>query len=126
MKSLRLAVATSAAVLAITAGCAVSPPDNTYAFTPGTGTVDNVREARVAIPGGKAPSTWLKDTTKPRWMQGYQLSLRMDDGTTQMITQDSDAFHAGDRVQITQEGRVLKAAPAAPASAAGATVAPIR
>jgi outer membrane lipoprotein SlyB len=126
MKSLRLAVATSAAVLAITAGCAVSPPDNTYAFTPGNGTIESVREARVAIPGGKAPSTWLKDTTKPRWMQGYQLGLRMDDGTTQMITQDSDAFHPGDRVQITQEGRVLKASPAAPASAAGATVAPIR
>src|SRR3954463_11402578 len=121
MKSLKLAIATSAAVLAITAGCAVSPPDNTYAFTPGTGTVDNVREARVAIPGGKAPTTWLKETTKPRWMQGYQLTLRMDDGTSQMITQDSAEFHAGDRVQITQEGRVLKAQSAAAASAAGAT-----
>ena len=122
MKSLRLAVAASAAVLAITAGCAVSPPDNTYAFTPGNGTIASVREARVAIPGGKAPSTWLKDTTKPRWMQGYQLGLRMDDGTTQMITQDSDAFRTGERVEVTPQGRVLKlpATAALPAPAAGA------
>jgi outer membrane lipoprotein SlyB len=51
-------------------------------------------------------------------MEGYQLALRMDDGTTQAITQDSDAFKAGDRVQVTPEGRVLKlAAGAAPAAA---------
>jgi len=42
----------------------------------------------------------------------------MDDGTAQAITQDSDAFKAGDRVQVTPEGRVLKlAADAAPAAA---------
>jgi hypothetical protein len=104
----------------VAAGCAVSPPDNTYAFRPGTGTVDNVREARVAIPGGTAPRTPLRQMVEPKWMQGYQLSLRMDDGTLQAITQDSDAFHAGDRVQVTQEGRVLKA-PAGATPATGST-----
>jgi len=117
MRVLRLAV--FASVLA--AGCAgVSPPDNTYAFKPGSGTVENVRQARVQIPGGTAPSTTLKRFTQPSWMEGYQLSLRMDDGTTQAITQDSDSFHAGDRVEITQQGRVLKL-PAGATSATGGT-----
>ena len=115
MTLLRLSVVASAL---IAAGCTtVSPPDNTYAFRPGTGTVENVRDARVAIPGGTAPKTPLQDMTRPRWMDGYQLSLRMDDGTVQAITQDSSEFHAGDRVQVTQEGRVLKV----PASQASAT-----
>jgi len=104
MRVLKLAVLASA----LAAGCAVSPPDNTYAYKPGTGTVDSVREARVAIPGGTAPGTPIKQMTQARWVQGYQLSLHMDDGTIQAITQDSNAFHAGDRVEITQQGRVLK------------------
>ena len=116
MKALKLAVLASAAITAA-AGCAVSPPDNTYAFKPGTAVVENVRQARVQIPGGTAPSTPLKQLTEPKWMDGYQLTLRMDDGTTQMITQDSDAFHAGDRVEITPQGRVLKM----PAGATGGT-----
>jgi outer membrane lipoprotein SlyB len=115
MRLLRLSVVASALVAA---GCTtVSPPDNTYAFRPGTGTVENVRDARVAIPGGTAPKTPLQEMAKPRWMDGYQLSLRMDDGTIQAITQDSSEFHPGDRVQVTQEGRVLKV-PAAQSSAA--------
>ena len=106
MKLLKVSVVAS--VLA--AGCAhVSPPDNTYAFRPGSGTVENVQPARVAIPGGTAPKTPLQQAVAPRWMEGYQLSLRMDDGSNQAITQDSDAFHTGDRVQVTPEGRVLKA-----------------
>src|SRR5437867_13220399 len=112
MRMLRLSLV--AATLA--SGCAVSPPDNTYAFKPGTGTVENVRQARVQIPGGTAPSTPLKQMAEPRWIKGYQLSLRMDDGTTQAITQDSDAFHAGDRVEVGSNGRILKL----PACAAGA------
>jgi outer membrane lipoprotein SlyB len=121
MRLLRLSLVTSALVAA---GCTtVAPPDNTYAFRPGTGTVQNVQEARVAIPGGTAPKTPLQDMTRPRYMDGYQLSLRMDDGTTQAITQNSKEFRPGDRVQITQEGRVLKV-PASPASAAAAGASP--
>jgi len=116
MRLLRLCVAPFALVAA---GCTtVSPPDNTYAFRPGTGTVQSVQEARVAMPGGTAPKTPLQEMTKPRWMEGYQLSLRMDDGTMQAITQNSSEFHAGDRVQVTQEGRVLKV-PAASSAALG-------
>ena len=119
MKALKLAVLVSA----ISTGCAISPPDNTYAFRPGTGTVENVRQARVEIPGGTAPTTPLRRMTQPKWMDGYQLTLRMDENLTQQITQDSGAFHAGDRVQITQEGRVLKV-PAGATPAAGATSRP--
>jgi outer membrane lipoprotein SlyB len=114
MRSLRLSLVASALAAA---GCTtVAPPDNTYAFRPGNGTVQSVQEARVAVPGGTAPKTPLQDMTKPRWMDGYQLSLRMDDGTVQAITQNSSEFHAGDHVQVTQEGRVLKV-PASQASA---------
>jgi hypothetical protein len=113
MKVLRLAVLSSA----LAAACAVSPPDNMFAYKPGTGVVENVRSARVAIPGGSLPGsaaaggsvgTPLKRMAEPRWVDGYQLTLRMDDGTTQAITQNSDAFRIGERVQVTPEGRVLK------------------
>ena len=118
MRVLKLAVAASV----FAAGCAgVSPPDNTYAYKPGNGTVENVQQARVQIPGGTAPATPLKRFTQPSWMDGYQLSLRMDDGTTQAITQDSPSFHVGDRVQITEQGRVLKVPGGAAPSAAGGT-----
>lgn len=116
MKAFKLAVLASAASIALAAGCASSPPDNTYAFKPGTGTVQSVNQARVQIPGGTAPKTWLGEATSPRWVQGYQLALRMDDGTTQAITQDSDAFHSGDRIQVTDAGRIVKLPAPAPVS----------
>src|SRR5919201_5073876 len=105
MKALRLAVLACALVAA---GCAISPPDNTYAFKPGTGVVESVRKARVEIPGGTAPQTALRNMAAPKWIDGYQLSLSMDDGTAQAITQDGSDFHVGDRVQVTPQGRVLK------------------
>jgi outer membrane lipoprotein SlyB len=122
MKILRV----SALSFALLAACAVSPPDNTFSYQAGNGTVENVRSARVQIPGGNLPGsaaaggrveTPLSRVTRPRWTGGYQLSLRMDDGATQAITQDSDAFHAGERVQVTPEGRVLKLATAPSAAA---------
>lgn len=116
MKALRLAVLASAVAAA---GCAgVSPPDNTYAFKQGNGTVENVRQARVQVPGGGAPSTAFKRFTEPSWIDGYQLSLRMDDGTTQAITQDSAAFHAGERIQVTSNGRIVRLPAGAPAAVA--------
>ena len=117
MTSFRLSII--AAAFAVTGCVSVAPPDNTYAFRPGNGTVQSVQEARVAVPGGTAPKTPLQDMTKARWIDGYQLSLRMDDGTVQAITQTSSEFHPGDRVQVTQEGRVLKVPP----SQASATLA---
>jgi outer membrane lipoprotein SlyB len=54
---------------------------------------------------------------------GYQLTLRMDDGSMQRVTQDSPAFKAGDRVQVTPYGRFFKtAAVVAPAVVAPAPV----
>jgi len=113
VKGLKLA----ALAAAVAGACAVSPPDNTFAYKPGIGMVENVRPGRVAIPGGSLPGsaaaggrveTPLRRMTEPRWVDGYQLTLRMDDGTTQAITQNSDAFHVGERVQVTPGGRVLK------------------
>src|SRR5437899_944660 len=57
MRLLRLSAVASALVAA---GCTSVPPDDTNAFTPGTGTVEAVHAPRVA-----------------RWIEGYQLSLRM-------------------------------------------------
>lgn len=42
------------------------------------------------------------------FVEAYQLTLRMDDGTLQTVVQDNRLFHAGDRVQITPDGRVLQ------------------
>jgi outer membrane lipoprotein SlyB len=60
---------------------------------------------------------------RPRWTEGHQLTLRMDDGSTQQVTQDSAEFKAGDRVQITPEGRVVRLAATAPKPAASAPAA---
>ena len=38
----------------------------------------------------------------------YRLSVRMDDGSVQTIDQDNRAFQAGDRIQITSDGHVLR------------------
>lgn len=38
----------------------------------------------------------------------YRLTLRMDDGNIQTVTADTRALLVGDRVQITQEGRLIR------------------
>lgn len=92
---LRRAVLASALVAA---GCASLGPHDADAFKPGTGIVEDVHGPRVA-----------------RWIDGYRLSLRMDDGTIQALTQDSP-FYAGDRVRVTPQGRVIRVPPTATAS----------
>lgn len=107
-------------LLGMLAGCAVSPPDNTVNYRPGIGVVEAVQPARVALPrsGGGA-------IAGSRWTNGYQLTLKMDDGTSQKIAQDSVAFAAGDRIQITPEGRIARIVAVAPPSpVASATPAP--
>jgi hypothetical protein len=39
---------------------------------------------------------------------GYQLTLRMDDGSAQTIIQDNAGFRVGDRIQLTGDGRVIR------------------
>jgi outer membrane lipoprotein SlyB len=105
----------------LTACVAVAPPDNTFAYVPGTGVVEAVRAARVAVPespssgaivgsasAGGSYETKLARVVRPRWIEGYQLWLRMDDGRTQAVTQDSAVFKPGDRVEVLGDGRVLK------------------
>jgi len=116
------------ALTLLAAACATSAPDNSLAYRPGYGVVESVREARVAIPGGAitgSPAAGGSYQTpgerlvRPRWTEGYQLALRMDDGSTQTVTQDSPAFSAGERVQVTRDGRVVKVAePVAPTAPA--------
>lgn len=38
----------------------------------------------------------------------YRLTIRMDDGTIQTVVQDTRALLVGDRVQITQDGRLIR------------------
>jgi outer membrane lipoprotein SlyB len=83
--------------------CAGSP-DNRSEFRPGVGVVEAVRPVRVAL------------------ADGYQLTLRMDDGSFQRVTQDSPAFKVGDRVQVTPDGRFFKTA--AVVAPAPVTIAP--
>jgi hypothetical protein len=121
---------TAAFCLTVTlVGCAVSPPDDTVAYRPGVGVVQDIRPARVALPqagtgaiagseasGGRYGSP-VERLFRPRWIEGYQLTLRMDDGSVQRVTQDSAAFHAGDRVQVLSDGRIVQTTAAAPAPA---------
>lgn len=39
---------------------------------------------------------------------GYQLTVRMDDGSVQNIIQDNPSFRVGDRIQLTTDGRVIR------------------
>src|SRR4051812_43060133 len=107
------------AMMIVLGGCTtVSPPDQTFAFRPGYGVVQSVNAAHVALPQGAiagSPSAGGSYNTvgerlvRPRWTDGYQLTLRMDDGSEQAVTQDSASFRPGERVQITQDGLVLRA-----------------
>src|SRR3954468_7485853 len=102
------------AMMIVLGGCTtVSPPDQTFAFRPGYGVVQSVQAAHVAVPQGAiagSPSAGGSYNTvgerlvRPRWTDGYQLPLRMDDGTAQAVTQDSASFRPGERAQITHEG----------------------
>jgi outer membrane lipoprotein SlyB len=117
-------------------GCAVAPPDDTVAFRPGTAVVQDVRAARVALPpagrgaiagseaaGGRYGSP-VERVLRPRWVEGYQLTLRMDDGSVQRVTQDSAAFQAGERVQVMADGRIVKTTAAVPAPVVAPVPAP--
>lgn len=63
--------------------------------------------------GGAAGGAYLghqleQRRDRPATMAAYQLTLRMDDGVVQNIVQDNRAFQAGDRVQVTPDGRVIR------------------
>jgi outer membrane lipoprotein SlyB len=91
--------------LGMLAACSVSP-DNRSEFRPGVGVVQGVRPVRVAL------------------ADGYQLTLRMDDGSIQRVTQDSPTFQVGDRVQVTPDGRFFKTATVVTPAPAATVVTP--
>ncbi len=118
------------------AGCTtVSPPDQSFAYRPGSGVIESVRPAHVAIPAnaiagspsaGGSYNTPMDQLVRPRWTDGYQLTLRMDDGSTQSVTQRSASFKPGERVEVTRDGLVVgvPSAPVAIASPVPAAPAP--
>jgi outer membrane lipoprotein SlyB len=63
--------------------------------------------ATVAGAGGGAYVGHQIEQRRVRTVDAYQLTLRMDDGTMQTIVQDNRAFQVGDRVQVTNDGRVI-------------------
>ena len=111
-------VSLSLAIAALAAGCTtVSPPDQTFAYRAGYGVVESVRAAHVAVPDGAVAgspaargsyNTPVDRLFRPRWTDGYQLVLRMDDGTEQALTQSSGAFKPGDRVQVMPDGVIAR------------------
>lgn len=42
-----------------------------------------------------------------RTVDAYQLAVRMENGSVQTIVQDNRSFQVGDRVQITNDGRII-------------------
>jgi hypothetical protein len=74
-----------------------------YAYRPGAGTVEYV--TRIQADGSAAAGG-----TAGRMVDGvaYRLTLRMDDGTVQTVLQDSAGFSIGDRVRLTEDGRVIR------------------
>lgn len=59
----------------------------------------------VATPAAAPPGAYVG---RRAYVEAYQLTLRMDDGTVQWVVQDNRLFRVGDRVQITQDGRVIQ------------------
>jgi hypothetical protein len=71
------------------------------ALRPGNGVVDTV--SVVAAPSASAGATVGTAVPGP-----YRVTVRMEDGTYQTIAQDDRDFRVGDRVQITNDGRILR------------------
>ena len=114
-------ITSSVAALAFlaAAACGAWPPDSSQAYKPGYGVVDSVKAVGAGVPPGRttgrivgSPAAAGGATIPPARpagsLEGYQLTLRMDDGTLQTITQTNRDFRVGDRVQVTSDGRVVR------------------
>jgi hypothetical protein len=69
---------------------------------PGFGFIDSVAVVR----GARAESAGAGGSAPDR--NAYRLFLRMDNGGSQTIDQDNPTFMAGERVQITPDGRIVR------------------
>lgn len=80
---------------------AVAVAPTAVRFDAGNGTVTSVsRIAAVAPSASAGASVAGRDV--------YRLGLRMDDGTTQTLDQDSSAFRVGDRVEVTRDAHIIR------------------
>jgi|SRR4051812_34682833 hypothetical protein len=68
-------------------------------YRAGLGTVESV----TLVPAGSAAAGGT--VVVPR---GYELRIRMDDGTMQNLVQDSPNFRVGDRVEVTANRVILR------------------
>ncbi|HZQ72860.1 MAG TPA: hypothetical protein VFB08_08080 [Burkholderiales bacterium] len=78
-------------------------PAGTYRL--GTGVVEAVSLLPAPLIGERASAS-TGGSLPPH--AAYRLSVRMDDGSVQVIDQDSRDFQVGDRVRITGSGRALR------------------
>jgi hypothetical protein len=84
---------------------APAPVASAPAYRPGSGMVESIALVRTgpvtsAAAGGSVAA--------PLDAIGYQLGVRMDDGTVQTIVQDNRHFMVGDRVELTNDGHVIR------------------
>lgn len=82
---------------------AVATPAGTYRL--GAGTVESVSLVQTPRAGPPASaSTGGSVPVRPL----YRVVVRMDDGSAQLIDQESNDYIVGDRVRITGSGRVIR------------------
>jgi hypothetical protein len=73
-------------------------------FIAGSGTIESVG----VVPGARAPGTGADAKGKYPDRNLYRLYLRMDAGGFQTVDIDSSRFLAGEAIELTNDGRVVK------------------
>jgi hypothetical protein len=92
-----------AASPAASAGPVVQTPAGAYAL--GTGVIESVALLPAPLLGERASAS-TGGSIPPH--AGYRLSIRMQDGSLQVIDQPSRDFQVGDRVRVMGSGRVVR------------------
>jgi len=95
--------------------CSTFPRDDSHAYRPGNGVVQAVKAVDEMAPPERtagtiegSPAHNGSRKAAHSSAEGYQLTIRMDDGRVQTLTQDNPDFQVGDRVQVTSDGRVVR------------------
>jgi hypothetical protein len=108
-------LAASLIVAVFLAACSSFPSDDSHAYRPGTGVVEAVKVVDEMAPPDRtagtiegSPAHEGDRAAAESSVEGYQLTIRMDDGKVQTLTQSNPEFQVGDRVQITRDGRIVK------------------
>jgi len=84
-----------------------APTVSSSAWKPGAGVIQTISLAPPTVSsdsasaGGTAPSAVTG-------MGPYRMTLRMDDGSVQILVVDNRAFLVGDRVEVSPEGRMSR------------------